>query len=46
MAVVRTAQRRPDLLAARGGITEQERRLLDEFGLPYPEPFPAAPVQE
>jgi tRNA (guanine37-N1)-methyltransferase len=46
MAIVRTAERRPDLLEARGGITEQERRLLDEFGLPYPEPFPAAPVQE
>ena len=46
MAIVRTAERRPDLLAARGGITDEERRLLDEFGLPYPEPFPAAPVQE
>ena len=46
MAIVRTAERRPDLLAARGGITDEERRLLEEFGLPYPEPFPAAPVQE
>ena len=46
MAIVRTAERRPDLLAARGGVTDAERRLLDEFGLPYPELFPAAPVQE
>jgi tRNA (guanine37-N1)-methyltransferase len=46
MAIVRTAERRPDLLAGRGGVSDEERRLLDEFGLPYPEPFPAAPVQE
>jgi tRNA (guanine37-N1)-methyltransferase len=46
MAIVRTAERRPDLLTARGGVTDEERRLLDEFGLPYPGPFPAAPVQE
>ncbi len=32
-ALVRTARRRPDLLAARGGISTAERRLLAEFGL-------------
>jgi len=33
MAVARTAERRPELLAARGGLTEADRRLLEEFGL-------------
>jgi tRNA (guanine37-N1)-methyltransferase len=32
-ALVRTAERRPDLLAARGGLTDEERGWLDEFGL-------------
>jgi tRNA (guanine37-N1)-methyltransferase len=32
-ALVRTAERRPDLLAARGGLSEEERGLLAEFGL-------------
>ncbi|MDP9073734.1 MAG: tRNA (guanosine(37)-N1)-methyltransferase TrmD [Actinomycetota bacterium] len=32
-ALARTRQRRPDLLAARGGISDDERRLLAEFGL-------------
>ena len=32
-ALARTVARRPDLVAARGGLTEQERALLDEFGL-------------
>ncbi|MFN2607427.1 MAG: tRNA (guanosine(37)-N1)-methyltransferase TrmD [Acidimicrobiales bacterium] len=46
----RTLDRRPDLVAARGGLTEDERRLLDVLGLgttapprvPYPggAPFP------
>ena len=39
-AIVRTAERRPDLLAARGGLSDEEARLLVEFGLAYPEPFP------
>jgi tRNA (guanine37-N1)-methyltransferase len=32
-ALVRTAERRPDLLAARGGLTDEERSWLREFGL-------------
>jgi len=32
-ALDRTAARRPDLIAARGGITDEERALLEEFGL-------------
>ena len=32
-ALARTRSRRPDLLAARGGLTEEERALLAEFGL-------------
>jgi tRNA (guanine37-N1)-methyltransferase len=32
MALRRTVERRPDLVDARGGLTEEERRLLDELG--------------
>lgn len=32
-SLVRTAARRPDLLAARGGLTKEEQALLAEFGL-------------
>lgn len=32
-ALARTIQRRPDLVAARGGVTEEERSWLTEFGL-------------
>ena len=32
-ALLRTATHRPDLLAARGGLTEADEDLLDEFGL-------------
>ena len=32
-ALARTLARRPDLVDARGGITDEERRLLEEFGL-------------
>jgi tRNA (guanine37-N1)-methyltransferase len=32
-SLARTQARRPDLLAARGGLTEGERELLAEFGL-------------
>lgn len=35
-ALLRTAQRRPDLLAARGGITAEDRLLLAEFDLVLP----------
>ena len=31
--LARTRARRPDLIAARGGLTEEERALLAEFGL-------------
>lgn len=32
-ALARTAGRRPDLIEARGGISDDERALLEEFGL-------------
>jgi tRNA (guanine37-N1)-methyltransferase len=32
-AIARTAARRPDLIAARGGLSQEERGLLAEFGL-------------
>ncbi|MGH9058496.1 MAG: tRNA (guanosine(37)-N1)-methyltransferase TrmD, partial [Acidimicrobiales bacterium] len=32
-SLARTRERRPDLLAARGGLTAEEQGLLDEFGL-------------
>jgi tRNA (guanine37-N1)-methyltransferase len=32
-AIARTLERRPDLVAARGGVTDEERDLLAEFGL-------------
>jgi tRNA (guanine37-N1)-methyltransferase len=32
-AVIRTAQHRPDLLVSRGGVREDERKSLAEFGL-------------
>jgi tRNA (guanine37-N1)-methyltransferase len=32
-ALARTVARRPDLMAARGGLSEEERALLEEFGL-------------
>lgn len=35
-ALVRTRERRPDLIAKRGGITPSEQRLLDEFELDSP----------
>ncbi|MBK9178932.1 MAG: tRNA (guanosine(37)-N1)-methyltransferase TrmD [Acidimicrobiales bacterium] len=40
-ALVRTRTERPDLWAARGGLTESERGLLEEFGLmAYPAESP------
>jgi tRNA (guanine37-N1)-methyltransferase len=36
-ALARTIDHRPDLIAARGGLTEEERRLLvSELGITYP----------
>ena len=43
-ALHRTAVHRPDLLAARGGFTEAEVKLLEEFG--YPLTFPVTPAEE
>ena len=40
MALARTVAQRPDLLARRGGLDEEERRLLDDHGL-GPAPAPA-----
>ena len=33
-ALARTIERRPDLMAARGGITDADRQLLEEFAAP------------
>ena len=41
-ALARTLEQRPDLIRARGGLTEAEVRLLEEHG--YPEPSPADPI--
>lgn len=48
MALVRTAERRPDLLEARGGLTEEEARELEavlatELGPSYPPKSPTEP---
>ena len=43
-ALHRTAVHRPDLIAARGGFTEAEVKLLGEFG--YPLTSPATPPEE
>lgn len=42
-ALRRTLDRRPDLIAARGGLDFDDRRLLDEFGLDTPAPGPVSP---
>ncbi|MGH9222496.1 MAG: tRNA (guanosine(37)-N1)-methyltransferase TrmD [Acidimicrobiales bacterium] len=45
-AVARTLAHRPDLIDARGGVTPEERRLLDEFGVaPSVDPDPGPPVE-
>jgi tRNA (guanine37-N1)-methyltransferase len=36
-AIERTAHNRPDLLDARGGLSADEQRALDEFGIDLPE---------
>ena len=43
-ALDRTCRHRPDLIEARGGLTDAEVRVLEEFS--YPGPFPAAPDEE
>lgn len=35
-ALARTRRRRPDLIEGRGGLTDHDRRLLEEFGLAEP----------
>jgi len=46
-ALARTRADRPDLLAARGGLTEAEEALLEMFGLSaYPGEDPGNPAQE
>ena len=46
-AVARTLAARPDLVEARGGVTDEERRLLEEFGLtPYAGVSPGRSSQE
>jgi len=45
-SLARTMQQRPDLMAARGGLSADERALLVEFGLDYSLGDPANPPQE
>ncbi len=41
MGLARTIERRPDLVEARGGLTDEEAALLEaELGLTYPPPSP------
>jgi tRNA (guanine37-N1)-methyltransferase len=40
-ALRRTMERRPDLVAARGGLSGAERRLLEEFAEPEEQPPPS-----
>lgn len=43
-ALRRTLDRRPDLITARGGLTDDDRRVLGEFGLVDPVPAPSPGV--
>jgi len=46
-SLARTVARRPDLIDARGGLSDEERRLLEELGQPeYPGTSPEDPSQE
>jgi tRNA (guanine37-N1)-methyltransferase len=42
-ALARTMVHRPDLIAARGGLSDEEQRLLDEFAVPRPVAYPDGP---
>ena len=42
-ALRRTLSRRPDLLAARGGLTDEDERLLAEFADPDEAAYPGSP---
>ena len=43
-AIARTLEARPDLIAARGGLTDEEVALLEsELGIAYPAAFPDGP---
>ena len=45
-ALVRTLKHRPDLIERRGGLTDEERGVVEEFGdMPYPGAFPAHPTE-
>jgi tRNA (guanine37-N1)-methyltransferase len=46
-ALSRTIERRPDLVAARGGVTDEERRMLEAWGYPaYDAGSPGDSLQE
>ena len=46
-SLARTVARRPDLIEARGGLSDEERRLLEELGQSeYPGMSPEDPSQE
>jgi tRNA (guanine37-N1)-methyltransferase len=46
-AVLRTLHHRPDLVERRGGLSDEEQRLLAEHGIdPYDGPSPARPREE
>lgn len=45
-ALARTLARRPDLISARGGLTDEEVRLLERHGYPVPSPGDAIDVTE
>ena len=46
-SLARTVARRPDLIEARGGLSDEERRLLEELGqAEYPGMSPEDPSQE
>jgi tRNA (guanine37-N1)-methyltransferase len=47
MSLARTVADRPDLIEARGGLTDEERALLDELGVEvYPRTSPGSSPQE
>jgi tRNA (guanine37-N1)-methyltransferase len=45
-SLARTLAERPDLIEARGGLTDADRRVLEEFGaITYPVPSPKGPQE-